>query len=34
MLLKSYLAAVVLTFGKLFKTPISERWGKQICLNE
>ena len=20
--------------GKLFKTPISERWGKQICLNE
>ena len=19
---------------KLFKTPISERWGKQICLNE
>ena len=21
-------------FGKLFKTPISERWGKQICLNE
>ena len=22
------------TLGKLFKTPISERWGKQICLNE
>jgi hypothetical protein len=21
-------------FRKLFKTPISERWGKQICLNE
>ena len=21
-------------YGKLFKTPISERWGKQICLNE
>ncbi len=20
-------------FGKLFKNPISERWGKQICLN-
>ena len=19
--------------GKLFKNPISERWGKQICLN-
>ena len=23
-----------LSLGKLFKTPISERWGKQICLNE
>ena len=22
-----------LGFGKLFKNPISERWGKQICLN-
>ena len=22
------------SLGKLFKTPISERWGKQICLNE
>ena len=21
-------------YRKLFKTPISERWGKQICLNE
>ena len=20
-------------FGKLFKTPIFERWGKQFCLN-
>ena len=24
----------ILNFRKLFKTPISERWGKQICLNE
>ena len=23
-----------LNLRKLFKTPISERWGKQICLNE
>ena len=23
-----------IALGKLFKTPISERWGKQICLNE
>ena len=25
---------VAVNVGKLFKTPISERWGKQICLNE
>ena len=23
----------VYTLRKLFKNPISERWGKQICLN-
>jgi len=24
----------IVPLGKLFKTPISERWGKQIYLNE
>ena len=23
----------VYVYGKLFKTPIFERWGKQFCLN-
>ena len=33
-LAQSYKNFVVFAVGKLFKTPISERWGKQICLNE
>ena len=27
------LQQALLDLGKLFKNPISERWGKQICLN-